>query len=575
MVALIPALRPRSLVQLSVAAALALTLWLTYSPQASTSTPSSVAEPVTASTREDVGPVVLEASPPSVEHVDRSDSPAWKLSGPPETLKPCERIFLYTFSPWWGFASEFILYIRAKSVATRLGYTFLADDSTWNYGRLSSYFAPTRISCLPPNDWADHRKAYPLHQGDSWKVDKKGRPRSRIRFSRSLLSNLDDWTREDYFRLDDEMDKDVAKGLEELKRDDANHRELKDRWMLEQGKTLPGVFEAAFIDQAEAVRETWNLNEGMEREAAALEKEIERVRREHADESEGPVIGVHIRLGDKATEYVHDSEEMGITNAFGNLTVYLEAAHEAYARLVDPSLSPLSDGAARRRRRFSPDNRPTLLLMTAEPSIASKLALDPLSKPFKIIQTPPPIDVRLEGRDAILEVGRKDGLDVAGSGERAEGRGPKAYAVSNSRDRPTVMSAGYTQSAFNALPLDERIQHTRAFVRDLAVLTSDKVDAVVVSGASNIGRLAMLIGGVDAVVGPRDQNGVSLGGRIRSVDAHFYPTSYPSAVYSHLADVEDLDNAAVIPQEQLAREANERKLRKELKRKKKDKKQNG
>lgn len=38
--------------------------------------------------------------------------------------------------------------------------------------------------------------------------------------------------------------------------------------------------------------------------------------------------------------------------------------------------------------------------------------------------------------------------------------------------------------------------------------------------------------------------------RSRSVDAHFYPTAYTTAVYEPVADVEDLDNAAFVPKEQ-------------------------
>ncbi|GAA5894628.1 hypothetical protein JCM8208_006029, partial [Rhodotorula glutinis] len=40
----------------------------------------------------------------------------------------------------------------------------------------------------------------------------------------------------------------------------------------------------------------------------------------------------------------------------------------------------------------------------------------------------------------------------------------------------------------------------------------------------------------------------------RSVDAHFYPTAYTTAVYEPVADVEDLDNAAFVPKEQFEAE---------------------
>lgn len=82
------------------------------------------------------------------------------------------------------------------------------------------------------------------------------------------------------------------------------------------------------------------------------------------------------------------------------------------------------------------------------------------------------------------------------------------------------------------------------------------------------------IAGKEAVTGPKDEFGVALGGRMcvpmlsspcqsdahqwsahsRSVDAHFYPTAYATAIYSQVADVEDLDNAAFLPDEQHAAE---------------------
>lgn len=40
----------------------------------------------------------------------------------------------------------------------------------------------------------------------------------------------------------------------------------------------------------------------------------------------------------------------------------------------------------------------------------------------------------------------------------------------------------------------------------------------------------------------------------RSVDAHWYPTAYADAVYHKIEDVEDLDNAAFLPEEQHAAE---------------------
>jgi hypothetical protein len=44
-----------------------------------------------------------------------SKSSPWTLAktAEGETLPKCEKIMLFTFMPWWGFASEYILYVRS------------------------------------------------------------------------------------------------------------------------------------------------------------------------------------------------------------------------------------------------------------------------------------------------------------------------------------------------------------------------------------------------------------------------------------------------------------------------------
>ncbi|TNY21533.1 hypothetical protein DMC30DRAFT_196441 [Rhodotorula diobovata] len=451
--------------------------------------------------------------------------------------------------PWWGFASEYILYARAAAAADKLGYTFLEDDRNWNYGRLRNYFRPRKLSCVPPPDWTDPRLAVPLSLASV-----RARP-DRLVYSRVHLSNLDDWTREAYLAAPGVQD-----ALGALRARDESHRAEGDRWILEEGATLPLALEAAFEDQSETVRRMWALNKEVEARVKQVKLRSGLARRkwvqgeEDAPEAEGgndkrrgPVIALHVRLGDKAAEYEHDSQEMGITNSFGNLTVYVEAAHDAYRRLLPsryPSLSPSNPP------RFSPYARPSILLITAEPDIPARLrASTPLSRPFLVVQTPEPA-VRAPLSEAD-ETRARLAKQAAGAAEGAAAAGadaPKAYSgarkkagrkgAANQKGRkaharrdgevdltgqekaatpppppPPDLSAGYTQAAFNALPMLERVVHTQAFVRDLTVLARE-ADAAVVSGASNVGRLAMLIAGKEAVTGPRDAQGNALGGRM-------------------------------------------------------------
>ncbi|GAA5964568.1 hypothetical protein JCM21900_001901 [Sporobolomyces salmonicolor] len=534
-----PTLRPKTILQFVLVASVLASSYLVFlraPDDLSLSYPVSLFSPSINTSHRDV-PSQLGSPPPLLlvplprAAVTPSTADPWVLAKPASQLPPCERIFLFTFMPWWGFASEYILYIRAAAMAEKLGYTFLEDDRNWNYGRLTNYFRPRTLSCVPPRDWSDHRKAFAIHSSASWATDKRGRPRSRLRYSRQVLSNLDDWTRETYLSSPAAREE-----LAELQRRDRAHARDRDRWILEEGGSLPGVFEEVFQDQAEVVERLWRLTGGIERMVeevrarAGIDGERWLEGEEDGAAKRGPVIGLHIRLGDKASEYAHDSHEMGITNEFGNLTVYVEAAHDAYRRL------------------------PTLLVMTAELSVSALLAEIRLAQPFRIVQTPPPHMIS-EGT----------GQEQAQAHGEGQGSGPKAYTsgAAAPAPSPTDLAAGYTQSAFNALPLAERVAHTQAFVRDLTLLAftsaGEGVDAMVVSGASNIGRLAMLIGGKDAATGPRDVQGRSLGGRIRSVDAHFYPTAYSSAVYSQITDVEDLENAAFLPEEQHEAEEKARK----------------
>jgi len=107
------AFRPRFLVQLAVVSVVLITLWLTFdsSSPLSTTPPRS---PFTSSSSSHSNPIVLEARPGKSKKVESDTaSPPWRFTRPKEELKPCEKIFLFSFVPWWGFASEFILYVSS------------------------------------------------------------------------------------------------------------------------------------------------------------------------------------------------------------------------------------------------------------------------------------------------------------------------------------------------------------------------------------------------------------------------------------------------------------------------------
>lgn len=262
-------LRPRFLLQSAVILTVLVTLYLTFNIDKDVSSQSSQSHSTSTSTLTNLSTKPSTSSSSSSSSSHSKVTGAWKYSRPVEELKPCQKIFLFNFLPWWGFASEFLLFIRSKSLATKLGYVFLPDDSSWNYGRLSNYFLPETIDCIPPLDWNDYRKAYPVGQGKNWKVDSKGKERKRLRYSRAFLSNLDDSTREEYFNT-----KKIKQELVELKTTDQSHSKERDRWILEPGNSLPRVFEKVFKDLELVTKEVWKLNREMKGQVEGLKESL-------------------------------------------------------------------------------------------------------------------------------------------------------------------------------------------------------------------------------------------------------------------------------------------------------------
>lgn len=64
---------------------------------------------------------------------------------------------------------------------------------------------------------------------------------------------------------------------------------------------------------------------------------------------------------------------------------------------------------------------------------------------------------------------------------------------------PTSGLKGHRQATFNSWPIEERIDDTRVLLRDLTLL-SLHADAFIVSGSSNVGIMAMLLGGPSKVI---------------------------------------------------------------------------
>lgn len=177
---------------------------------------------------------------------------------------------------------------------------------------MSNYFLPRTLSCVPPSDWSNPALAVPLSPSSA----SHSPPHPRLKYSRLNLGDIDDWTRETYL-----LSPATQADLVALQESDLAHRVARDRWILGEGETLPDAFAEVFGDQSEWVRENWRVagavQEGVEsvRRAVGLDAPRWLADKEGEGEGRGPVVAVHVRLGDKASEYEHDAEEMGITNS--------------------------------------------------------------------------------------------------------------------------------------------------------------------------------------------------------------------------------------------------------------------
>lgn len=442
-----------------------------------------------------------------------------------ETLPVCKRVMLFKFQGTHGFSAEVLHYLRAGVVAQKLGYTLLADDSEWNYGALSSYFLPRLVYCRPPSDWFSTDLAVRFGS-------RRWQGKDRVWVSREMQQEVDEWIR-------DEM-------LEPSVVDELRARQF--NRVLPEGETLPAAFQDVYADFRAVLKEVWRPNPqlttlirkqrlelglgggalrhrknsptfGGNRRAGAASPDASQSGREEEEDPEweygvaersdrGPVVGVHLA----GRQQRFDLTAYGLTGAIpGDLAVVLEGAADAARRLTHSSVQ--APGYSRTRPNLFPStSTPTLVALTSNETLFSLLTSSAPADQFNVVRTSPAPYDELRPFNDILR------LEVT-----ADLLPPKGHAASILRE--------WDQKIWNSdVPRELQILLTRYFVRDLIVL-SQHADAFVVSGASPTGRLALLLAGEDGAVGPRDLNGGSYGGRVRSVDGYWVPTARAQSVF--------------------------------------------
>ncbi|GAA6016051.1 hypothetical protein JCM11491_000653 [Sporobolomyces phaffii] len=450
-----------------------------------------------------------------------------------ETLPECKRVMLFKFSDSHGFSSELLHYLRALVVGQKLGYTVLADDARWNYGALSEYFLPRLVYCRPPVDWYDDRQAVKLGS-------KRWQSKDRVWVSRDMEKEMDEWVREEML-------------------DQSAVAELRDRKLgtiLPEGETLPAALEEVYTDFSGVLKEVWRPNhqlavlirkQRMElglgggglrhrknspnwggrrrpsdrgssvsaQDLAAEEEEFEQEYELHVAErsDRGPVIGVHL-VGPKPPGVSLAAYGLSADARTGNVSATLEASADGVRRLSKSSIENPSYSRSR-PTLFPATSTTTLVALTASDAAfdafstaatSGGAAATTANQLFHLVKTSaPPVD----------ELTQRWG-DVLGPDPRG-------------RKGPSILEE-WDQRQWNALPRALRIELTRYFVRDLTTL-SRFADAFVVAGTSPTGVLSVLLAGEEGAIGPRDFEGGSFGGRVRSIDGFWVPTSSVKTLY--------------------------------------------
>ncbi|EJD45878.1 hypothetical protein AURDEDRAFT_124352 [Auricularia subglabra TFB-10046 SS5] len=387
----------------------------------------------------------------------------------PFSTPACDRVLIYRFDNKNGFGSEFNIYLRAAALSSYLNYAVVPDARDWIYGDLREFFQPPRLGCaLPPEAL------------DGWAVP-VGAPGWGL-FRRVALSR---WLRRHALldRLVRRASVDV-RAMGSLRAREAQYALDGARRLLPYGESVPPGVRRAFRDQVDAAERIW-------RPAARVQDGVDSVRDRlglRTGRRQRPVI-VCVRLGDKEREQ-KDIREAGSHIAFGDMQVYFDAAQEAAARLYDPVLATHPFPAP-----VDNATRPLLVVMTAEAGVLEAISALDVRGAFEIVASP--VD------------------HLFSPSERAEyGRLFSA---------PSSNGSSWRQENLADASQDLRLAITRSLIVELTVY-SRHADAFVVSGNSNLGRLALVLSGEEGALGPPGLR--EFGGRVRSLDVPYYPTAF-------------------------------------------------
>lgn len=177
------------------------------------------------------------------------------------------------------------------------------------------------------------------------------------------------------------------------------------------------------------------------------------------------------------------------------MSIYYRAVELALARLYEPEFTadpfpkPAGEGL----------KKPLVVVMTAETGVVESLEALDKDKRFEFLLTP----------SNEFSVAEQEEFD------RVMASAPALARRWDQNDLPNASLA-------------LRLAITRQLIAELTVY-SRHADAFIVSGNSNLGRLALTLSGEEGALGRPGQR--VLGGRVRSIDVPFYPTTWPRSIF--------------------------------------------
>lgn len=461
---------------------------------------------------------------------DLSSPPAANDSDPNavESGKPlpiCARTMLYNLAGAHGFASEFGVYLRLAAIADHFKYALLIDDSAWNYGRLSDYFEPPRLSCRPPKDWLSMPRT---------KVGRRYRSQS---LEEALGEPTRHWVAEHHvFAMRDLEYFDalfLRAFVNEKALDVLHQRELDGAGPfppLAGDLVLPKLFHKSFRAQAHSLSRIYRPNAGMRHEIAAMESSLGLPSdgRDTLTATGQITIAMHVRsVEPSASAFAGVLMSFSLDNSLGDKVRELDRfGPQAFAPKDWHPPSDPQTSTVLARRQLSPRaddevswNRDRMALyLAAARSLRDDIrketgkGVDRTSRLLVMTDDPAAVQGLLGEADPaeweVVVTSQKK--VVASKMARLRRRWRKSKATHTTE-------AGFHEGVFNALPAEERVKEARHFLRDLTVL-GRRADGLVFTGSSNVSRIFALLAGADRTL----QTGAR---RLRSLDVRWHPTS--------------------------------------------------